>query len=150
MSESSSETPRLNPDDGLEQRLRGLTPRPPAIDRDELMFAAGRAAAGRSLSVWRGVAAASLCLALGLGAFAGLRPGSQVVERIVYVPAPVEQPTARPTPDETPTAAPAPAMGRLADAAWSLQRRVLAEGIDALPPPPPVPMSRLSLRELTN
>jgi hypothetical protein len=152
-----SEAP-LNPDsqlDPLERQLRGLTPRPAAIDRDQLMFASGRAAANRSLTVWRCATAASLCLALGLGTFAGLQQGNErIVEQIVYLPAPGPAAPREPAPFEAapPSTAPSSTPStQLADAAWSLRRRVLAEGVDALPPPPPVPMrGGRSLRDLTN
>jgi hypothetical protein len=154
-----SEAP-LNSDsqlDPLERQLRGLTPRPAAIDRDQLMFASGRAAAGRSLTVWRCATAASLCLALGLGTFAGLQQANErIVEQIVYLPAPTPAAPREPAPFEetappsTSPSSPAPST-QLADAAWSLRRRVLTEGVDALPPPPPVPMrAGQSLRDLTN
>lgn len=71
----------------LELALSGLAPADTAIDRDQLMFNAGRASAAArsaSTSLWvlRGVAAS---LAIGLGTSLLWRPAPRVVERVSYV-----------------------------------------------------------------
>lgn len=141
----------MNPQDklppeleGLAAQLRGLTPAPAALNRDRLMFEAGRAAAGRGLAMWRGLAAAALLLAATLGAWAGWQ-GDRVVERVVYVPAPTPERSPAEKLPEKPVqqgqpVAPPPALAE-EGSLWNLRLAVLTHGIDALPPPPPVPIS---------
>src|SRR5262249_30724133 len=71
-------TPALNARAGA---LAGLKPRPAALDRDALMFRAGRASAPRGWK-WPLATAALSLVALGLGIALLVRPQPQVVERI--------------------------------------------------------------------
>ena len=99
-----SET-RFNPDlerelAGVESLLRSLRPAAGGLDRDSLMFHAGRLSARGSpwaggVWFWPSAAAAMTVLAVTLGAALMLRFNEPPVERIVYLPI---QPPARSTP----------------------------------------------------
>ena len=112
--------------------LRGLAPRAGGLDRDVLLFAAGRvsAKAGR----WRAAAAGLAALSLALGVLLAARPAPPVVERVVHVPVEPE-----PTP-EPPSVAPPPTISR-----DRLIEQVFLRGLDGLPEvpvgdaPPPLP-----------
>ncbi len=99
--------PPLTPDERrLEQALGALAPVPPGIDRDAVLFDAGRAAGAartrRHLWTWRAGCAASVLVCAGLLA---LRP-VKAVERIVLVhettPPTVASATAQPAPPRYP------------------------------------------------
>jgi hypothetical protein len=87
---------RSPPDASLrrfEAELSALAPRAVRLDRDRLMFLAGRAAAGAPADVhaprrwiWPVSFSAMSALAAGLLVLLILRPAPQVVERIVRVP----------------------------------------------------------------
>jgi hypothetical protein len=79
----------------LEGALRGLKPAGVSIDRDRLMFAAGRASAGRSVFRWRVTSAAAAVL-VGSMALTSLSRlgGPQGGEKIVYVNQPAATPSA--------------------------------------------------------
>ena len=68
----------------LESNLAGLSPAPPRLDRDGLMYAAGRAAGAR---LWKRSTAGLGVTVLALGAFVSLRPIRER-ERIITVMAP--------------------------------------------------------------
>jgi hypothetical protein len=83
--------PELN---ALETGLQALAPRTPAINRDQLLFLAGRASARRRTAGWRAWAVGSTLAAAGLGLALCLRPAPERVEAEVrWLPAPVEQPS---------------------------------------------------------
>lgn len=127
----------------LEGRLREL-PLPGACPawRDRVLFEAGRASASRGRSGILGLAG------LAAGFLAGAlvpfpvgfnRPGVEEVARLPGSPV---------RPDPLPEAAPAVSSeDRLA---WETRRRILADGLEAVPVPVPVAMgwSPLSLRDL--
>lgn len=124
MSERSEEV-NLN---DLESALRGLRPRPEALDRAVLMYRAGRASA-RGWG-WPMATMLSTTLALGLGIALGIRPTPSVVY--------VTVPSARNDADS----AAVPSIPRADDTdrgAWSryvhLQEQVSLHGLDGLPPP---------------
>src|SRR6516225_6587980 len=83
--------------EALAGALRGLAPRPAEIDRDRLMFHAGRASAPRGWA-WplATAASAAAAVALALLLWARPEPPPRIVERVVYVPAAL--------PDEAPAA----------------------------------------------
>jgi hypothetical protein len=132
-----------------EALLKGLVPAPVRIDRDRLMFRAGREA-GR----WRGwawpCAAAVLAVAsAGLGAALWMRPATRTVERTVYVEVRVPAPHRPDAPTVTPAAPPKPqpvaeAGERPGESPSYLHLRgqVLRWGVDALPEPRPLSTSR--------
>lgn len=115
----------------LEAALRSLRPARAAIDRDRLMFRAGRASARRGGRIWLGTA---VILGAALGLSLAFRPGPQEVVRVVEV-------QREPDPARPPAAPPLThALARSVD--WSgrgqylrLRREVLAKGLDALPEP---------------
>jgi len=61
----------------LEAALGGLRPTRAIVDRDHVMFVAGRGSVRRQRRVWQGV---STCLALMLAVSIFVRPGAKVVE----------------------------------------------------------------------
>ena len=146
----SSETPdpQLT---ALARALAGLAPASGAIDRDRLMFQAGRHSARRRGSHWLTLAFALAAVALGAGWLAW-----PPRERVVFVSVTVREPAApavpvadkpRP-PDEgppprvvQPPAAPQGEYLRL----WNL---VLQSGVDALPKPPPIVAPTQAPRDL--
>lgn len=93
----------------FEAQLRRLVPLAPDLDRDRVMFEAGRAAGASSRSRWRAATGALALLSIGLAIALGLRnerPAPAPAAPVVVVPAP-EPPTTVETPvpvaDATPT-----------------------------------------------
>jgi hypothetical protein len=143
--------PRLK---AIERALGDLVPRSSRLDRDDLMFRAGTAAAAKPAParwLWPGLSA-TLALALAAeSTFLGLRPVPAVIERseVVRKPAPAARPDQVSTHTEVSAARPAPRddedlASSERDAAfepsWAvdsdyrrLQSLVLTLGIDALP-----------------
>jgi hypothetical protein len=117
----------------LEAALAALAPAAAQIDRDALMFNAGRRSTARG-RFWPCAAALCASVAAGLGAVLALRPEPQGVERVVHVavPAPpvqavvVQPPAAR---TETVSAERAPL------SVGALLERALRWGVDGLPTP---------------
>lgn len=75
----------------LERSLSGLAPRG-GLDRDRLMYEAGRRAGGRRDRRWPLVAAALALTTIGQAVALSRRPAERVVERVVTVPAPTPKP----------------------------------------------------------
>ncbi|NUQ62745.1 MAG: hypothetical protein HUU20_09660 [Pirellulales bacterium] len=92
----------------LEAALASLVPRTPSLDRDRLMFEAGRQAAVRSQAgpvcrwAWPTLAAATMAAALLVVLL--VRPAAPGADRIVYVP--VDPQPARLTPGSLPNETP--------------------------------------------
>lgn len=128
----------------LEDALGSVVPARSRMDRDRVMFLAGRASARPSPSgrgAWVAIAASLAFVALGEGALLARRPAPQVIERVVLVPAPA------PAHDESPP-------GRVEVSVRPEQRlsgddfglgqttrerlaaQVLRYGLDGLPAPP--------------
>jgi hypothetical protein len=129
----------------LENALRGLAPVPVQMDRDRLMFDAGRAArpAGWKWPMATGIVSLIACV---LGVCLMLRPEPMVIERTVYVQVPskpVPEPTPRPAPTPTPLEYSSQDSPRPETSGYQqLQEQVLRWGLDGLPaarptPPPP-------------
>ncbi len=141
----------------LEQALAALAPAPGRLDRDQLMFRAGRASVPRRGWLWPATAAALVLLSSGLGLTLALRPDRPAVERIVYKykerPAPV-QPQRAVTPDRPrvapAAAAPAEDPSPAATPHLRLQEQILRWGLDAVPdlPASPAPEPALTRERL--
>lgn len=126
MSERANESPLID----LERALLALAPTPPALDRDRLLYEAGRRAARRRGRVWPAATAALTLLALALGGVLVLRPTPPPAERIVYIPTPAVPPESTLAPEaRPPTADPG--------GYFQLRDQLLARGLDALPAPAP-------------
>ena len=137
---SESIEPRLNE---FAVALASLAPRPAALDRDRLLFRAGRASAPHPW-FWRLSAAASTIVAAVLAATLLLRPPLAPVERVVYVqvkPPPVK--TAAPKEKVEPPPAPLESEPTESPYSWPttpytrLEDRLLRWGLDGLGEPPP-------------
>lgn len=135
----------LNPGlSALADALAGLKPRPAALDRDALMFRAGRASAPRRWA-WPLATVAVSLVALGLGVALLVRQ-PRVVERIEYVRVEVPVP-APPTPETPPVPTPADAPSLVTheeeapplSGVRRLEDHLLRWGLDGLPPAPHAP-----------
>lgn len=145
-----------------ESALRGLAPAPSRLDRDALMYRAGRGDRGPAVgrNFWPLAAGVLALVALGEGALLAGRPPTRVVERLVVirepapavdlqpVPEPARPPEPRPV--DRPTAVAAlgvpgflppfgdwPAVTR----ANTLRDRLIRDGLDGLPDLPPLAVS---------
>jgi hypothetical protein len=116
----------------FEAKLAGLVPTGPDTLRDRVVFEAGRRSGHRSTLMWRGLAA---LFALGMGLSIALQPAgntSPIVER-------------EPTPaGASLVSRELPALSPVSDSAYlQVRRRVLAEGMGALPAIEPASPSRV-------
>ena len=128
------ERPHESPLTDVERALLTLAPAPPALDRDRLLFEAGRRSApGRRL--WPCATAALALLAAGLGAAMVLRPAPPPIVRIIPMDRPVPPPPTAPASPEPADESPAPA----GPGYFQLQEQLLTRGLDGLPEPPPPP-----------
>jgi hypothetical protein len=122
----------------LESALRGLRPKPEALDRTVLMYRAGRESA-RGWG-WPAATALSTLVAIALGMAWWVRPEPAVVERIVYVAAPAREDQDHSSPDDANRGA------------WSryvlLQEQILNRGLEGLPSPSGPPEKPLNLESL--
>jgi hypothetical protein len=123
--------------------LAALRPNSPAIDRDRLLFRAGRASAPRPW-IWRAATAVSTLLAASLGAVLICRPAAPPVEieRVVYVHDQTPPAPAPPKREEPTTTAPAESEPlsypwRAATPYTRLEDNVLRWGLDGLAEPTP-------------
>ncbi len=115
----------------VELALTGLMPIEPAIHRDRLMFEAGRRSAGRTRHTWQAVAAV---LAASLALSVLLPTTHRPVPMTQHEPIAVTQTSIPLT-----ATVPASASGYL-----EVRRRVLDEGLNALPTCRPMPPSRMA------
>lgn len=169
----SDPKPDLPPEGGLnaiEAALGSLAPARGTIDRDRLMFLAGRASVRRSPAerfAWPSIAAALAVVALGEAAMLVPRPeaGPGMVERVVVAESPPDQepPTPREPIPEPPaevvilhrssrkesTVFDRPLPGPSDTSPAAVRMRVLRLGIDGLPEPPPLPVAMQAGGELT-
>jgi hypothetical protein len=138
---SESIDPRLN---DVAAALAALAPQPPALDRDRLLFHAGRASAPRPW-FWRLTAAVATTAAVVLAATLFMRPVPAPVERVVYVQ--VMQPSVKAAPKEDVKTPSAPLESEPPEPAYSwpstpytrLEDRLLRWGLDGLAEPSPPP-----------
>ncbi len=149
MRNDSSMTPQ---EQELEAALAGLTPAPASLDRDRLMFAAGRASIRRRTHFWQGMAA-MLAVLLTVSVVAERRPVERSSQPRVAVRAPA------PEVPVNVAAGPTSSIERREAEAFRqymrTRRAVLDQGVDALPASPAVgrqpgdpPLTRDSLRDL--
>jgi hypothetical protein len=121
----------------LESALRDLTPSASPLNRDIVMFQAGKASAPRS-RLWPLATAACSVVALGLGFLLAPRPAPQVVMQ--RIPLPVEKAPApqieSPSPPEPPTVTAAPRLEPPASRYDQVRENVLNLGLDGLPTQP--------------
>lgn len=109
----------------LEAFLQSLAPHPAALDRDRLMYQAGRTSAAGRGWLWPSASAVLAAAVAVLGAALWLRPDPAVVERVVYLPPPA------------PVDEPAPVTGPPVQADYlRLRQEVLLHGVDVLARPP--------------
>jgi hypothetical protein len=132
--------------DALADELRRLAPTPPGLDRDALLFRAGRASAGRGW-LWPAATAVSSLTAAALGAALLLQPPPQTVVETIRVRVEAPAPSAPPGVEPYPVAAEAPAPDDRPPH-LRLQEHLLRWGLDGLgePPqsePPPRPSADL-------
>ncbi|HUT95692.1 MAG TPA: hypothetical protein VMY37_39925 [Thermoguttaceae bacterium] len=140
---------------GVEAALSSLTPTPTGVDRDRVMYLAGRAAAGGSLDLprrrawwlWPSATAASLLLAVTFAAMWHARGEPVVVyrDRPVAAPQPAEQPrvaTEEKQEVEGEVAIASPGAPWRTDY-LQLRRLVTMRGIDALPESRAAPASHV-------
>jgi hypothetical protein len=139
----------------LAAALAQMRPRPPALDRDGLMFRAGQASAPRGWK-WPLATVASTLVAIGLGIALLVRPQPPIVVRTEYVevivPAPeMPAPESKPTPalaenpalvsHEVETSPPMSDYQRLQD-------HLLRWGFDGLPPAQQTPVPQQTPEKL--
>jgi hypothetical protein len=122
---------------GLEAALAGLSPLPPALDRDRLLFRAGQESRPRRGLLWPWSTGVLAAVAAGLGALLVLRPEPAPTVRIVYVPVREEVPAPRRVAVLPPQRAAEERPSNLGQptrlSAFQLQRDALRWGIEALP-----------------
>ena len=119
----------------FERDLAALQPATLGVRRDELLFAAGRAAGRRSSRIWQASTGVLLLLLAGLGAM-NLRTGPGPQQMAQPRPAPPPQSLAA-VPDD------APAVARIGllhftvapNSYIALRNQVLTQGVGALPKP---------------
>src|SRR5690242_1894554 len=92
----------------VERALAGLTPAAGGLNRDALMFAAGRASARRGWG-WPAAAGGSALAAAVLGAVLLFRPAPEPVVRYVWVTPPPPRTDMTPPPEAAPEEARPPA-----------------------------------------
>jgi hypothetical protein len=123
----------------LERALAGLLPSAAGLDRDRLMFQAGRTARGPGRWRWPAATGAMTAVAAGLGLMLLLRADPEPV--IVVHNAPVIQSAVPAANQSAPADAPAPPRAadnvQAAQSVWRLQETALRHGPDALPEPGP-------------
>jgi hypothetical protein len=134
--------PDETPDPGLNEFARALAavaPHPGRLDRDALLFAAGRAAGARRGRIWMASTTLLTLVCTGLGTTLAFRPPAVVeVPRVVFVSTPERKPLAPALSDEIPAS---PVAGNLqTDWAEGMRQResILRGGVAALTSPPPV------------
>jgi hypothetical protein len=142
----------------VEAVLGSLAPSSGRLDRDRVMFQAGRAAPHRSLARagWPALAACLAAVVVGEGAVLSSRPAIRYVDRVVVVREPAPSLAPAPSPSPTPAAIPVPepepeqklagdvlearlpflTLTRVETDYERLRARVLKYGLDGLPDPP--------------
>lgn len=126
----------------LESALASLAPSAPALNRDQLLFEAGRSAAPRRLH-WPllTTAFAGLSAVLGVQLMTRAEPATRIVEVVVHQPAPVPVPKVEVVEPATTTPNASKWGHSFHSSSGYLSRRdrALHFGQDSLPAPSPVP-----------
>jgi hypothetical protein len=143
----------------LADALRGLAPDPTPLNRDALMYQAGRASRP-SPRAWQLLAATSTTVAVALALTLWLRPEPQgihptiVVEKQVPIPPPEGSSGPGPQPGESFVTTPEPPAERIEpdNRPYHLrvQDQVLRWGLDGLPVRPPEPKRPPELKSFEN
>jgi hypothetical protein len=118
------ETPGLS---DLEAALAALAPRPAALDRDAILYRAGRASVRR----WQWATALSTTVALALAVTLLLHPAVDRGSAVPVQPPPAPTMTSPAPPDSEPSP---PAGEPVLSAYLRLQEQLLSRGLDGLPP----------------
>jgi hypothetical protein len=135
------ERPHEPPLTDLERSLLTLAPAPPALDRDRLLFEAGRRSA-RGRRLWPCATAALALVSAALGAAVVLRPAPPPVVQVITRDRPAPPPPTAAASSQPADESPAPG----APSYFQLQEQLLTRGLDGLPelpPPPAVPPETL-------
>ncbi len=122
----------------VEAVLLSLKPKPSSLERDRVLFLAGRASLrrrGPGSWLWPCATAASLLAAVTLGGVLLVRGGPNVVERVVYIEAtaPTGESTVAGDTVGGDSVGDWPVRKELRTDYLQLRRLVLTEGVDALP-----------------
>jgi hypothetical protein len=124
--------------DPLTTALSRLTPVAPAINRDSLMFGAGRASVESTVAVWKRTAAGLAAALVAVTVYSFVRPDPEprvvvqerIVEKVVEVPV-----TVPPSPSREPNPVPVATAPLDPSSAFRLRQLGLTKGLDFLPPP---------------
>jgi len=132
----------------VEQALAGLAPTVGQLNRDALMFAAGRGSVRRGWT-WPIAAMGSTLAALALAAVLLFHPTPEPVERIVYRDAAPKIEKIDPRPDPAPSAEEAPSSGpqRPEPDYLTVRNQVVRWGDAGLPSAPPAADDKPAKRE---
>ena len=118
--------------DGFERALASLTPQS-TLDRDRLMFRAGQRAASSRNRLWQLTTLAIASVAVVLSVVLWNQAAPRTVERVVYVPANDRKTTAQVTNSVVGGGKEDMSLRREMARYLELRRRLLVEGIEALP-----------------
>ena len=137
----------------LASALRGLTPSARPLDRDALMYQAGRASGPRRTWLWPAATAASALITVGFGLAMWGRPAEvKTIERVVYVPAlvqPLSTPSVEtPIPEDRPAAPVSSPWEAPASRYEQVRDNVLRWGLDGLPAAPRTRHDVVSAKDL--
>jgi hypothetical protein len=147
------------PDPGLTEfarSLAGFAPHAGQLDRDALLFAAGRAVGAGGRDAWRNSSALLAVLSVGLASCLAFRPANVVeVPRVVVIPAAAP----KSSPPAVDYASPPVVLGPQ-QADWAegmrLRQSIFRDGVAALAPPPLAlagspehPLSELDVPEIS-
>lgn len=125
--------------DPLMSALGRLTPAAPTINRDSLMFDAGRASVERTVAFWKRTAVGLVAMLVPVAGYSFVRPQPEpqvvvqerIVEKLVEVPVPIPVPPVSSVPEAVPVAT----VPMDPSSAFRLRQVGLTKGLDFLPAP---------------
>ena len=130
----------------FEQTLGALVPASGQLNRDQVMFQAGKATVKRASWLWPAAAGAMTLVAVGLGGLLALRPQPEPQKQIVYVikqvpgKAPAQSKRQRSRPPALPSTRPTMDEPSYPQTQYfQMETHLLRWGLDGLPVSPPVP-----------